>query len=211
MKFEINNPKKTALLIIDMENDFVKPDASMWVPMATEIVPNIKSLATISREKGLTIIYTTHVHQKDRSDMGLMSDFWSPIDQQSALVDDTEGVEIYPDLAPQKDELVIKKNRYSAFYNTDLDQYLKKLGIETLIITGTVTNMCCESTARDAHFRNYKVIFVSDGTATMDHPDLGAGAMSAQAVQKATLTSLSLCVAEISSTHEVIKRLSFFR
>ncbi len=71
--------------------------------------------------------------------------------------------------------------------------------------------MCCESTARDAHFRNYKVIFVSDGTATMDHPDLDAGAMSAQAVQNATLTSLSLCVAEISSTHEVIKRLSFFR
>ncbi len=109
MKFEINNPKKTALLIIDMENDFVKPDASMWVPMATEIVPNIKSLVTISREKGLTIIYTTHVHQQDRSDMGLMSDFWSPIDQQSALVDDTEGVEIYPDLAPQKDKIVIKK------------------------------------------------------------------------------------------------------
>ncbi|WP_223882027.1 isochorismatase family protein [Niallia endozanthoxylica] len=78
---------------------------------------------------------------------------------------------------------------------------------ETLIITGTVTNMCCESTARDAQFRDYNVIFVSDANGTMDHPDLGAGAMTAEEVQKATLTSLSLCIAEIASTQQVIDKL----
>ncbi|MEC5211266.1 nicotinamidase-related amidase [Psychrobacter sp. PL15] len=207
MKFEINNPKKVALLVIDMENDFVKPGAPMCVPMATDAVPNIKKLINVCREKGSTIIYTAHVHGKDRSDMGLMSGFWPPIDSQEALVDNTHGTEIYPDLAPQDGELLIKKHRYSAFYNTDLDTQLKNREIDTLIITGTVTNMCCDSTARDAQFRNYKVIFVSDATGTMDHPDLGAGAMSAEEIQRATLTSLSFCVAEIASTEDVINRL----
>ena len=84
---------------------------------------------------------------------------------------------------------------------------MRNRGIETLIITGTVTNMCCESTARDAQFRDYNTIFVSDGTGTMDHPDLGAGSMTAEEVQKATLISLSRCVAEVASTKQVIERL----
>lgn len=207
MKFDINNPKKVALLVIDMQNDFVKPGAPMCVPMATEAVSNISKLINSCREKGATIIYTAHVHGKDRSDMGLMSDFWPPIDSQEALVDNTLGTEIYPIIAPQEEDIVIKKHRYSAFYNTDLDSYLKNKEIDTLIITGTVTNMCCDSTARDAQFRNYKVIFVSDATGTMDHPDNGYGAMSAEDVQKSTLISLSFCVAEIASTEETINKL----
>lgn len=207
MRIHLNNPTKTALLVIDMENDFVKPGAPMCVPMATKAVPNIKKLIDVCRKKGATVIYTTHVHGKDRGDMGLMSGFWPPIDSQEALVDNTPGTEIYSDIAPQEGELVIKKHRYSAFYNTDLETQLRNRGIDTLIITGTVTNMCCESTARDAQFRDYKTIFVSDATGTMDHPDLGAGAMSAEDVQKATLTSLSFCVAEIASADGVIERL----
>lgn len=207
MKFEINDPKKAALLVIDMENDFVKPGAPMQVPMAYEMVPTLKTLLNACREKGATIIYTAHVHGKDWGDMGLMGQFWEPIGNQTALVDGTEGVEIYEELAPMEGELVIKKHRYSAFYNTDLETQLRNRGIDTLIITGTVTNMCCESTARDAQFRDYNVIFVSDATGTMDHPDLGAGPMNAEDVQKATLTSLSFCVAEIASTKEVIGKL----
>lgn len=184
MKFNINNPKKLALLVIDMQNDFVKPDAPMCVPMATEAVPNISKLITLCREKGSTIIYTAHVHGKDRSDMGLMSDFWPPIDSQEALVDNTYGADIYSALAPEKEDVLIKKHRYSAFYNTDLEHYLESKEIDTLIITGTVTNMCCDSTARDAQFRDYKVIFVSDATGTMDHPDNGSGAMSTEKVKK---------------------------
>jgi biuret amidohydrolase len=207
MKFTINDPKKVALLVIDMENDFVRPGAPMQVPMAYDMVPNVKMLLDVCREKGTTIIYTTHVHGKDRGDMGLMADFWEPIGNQTALVDGTEGVEILKELTPKEGELVIKKHRYSAFYNTNLETQLRNRGIETLIITGTVTNMCCESTARDAQFRDYNVIFVSDATGTMDHPDLGAGSMTAEEVQKSTLTSLSLCIAEIASTQAVINKL----
>lgn len=208
MKFEIKDPKKVALLVIDMENDFVKPDAPMYVAMAYESVPNIKKILNTCRENGATVIYTTHVHNINRNDMGLMSDFWPPIDNQVALVDNTEGIEIYQELQPQEGELIIKKHRYSAFYETNLDDYLKNKGIDTLIITGTVTNMCCESTARDAQFRNYKVLFISDGTGTMEHLDHGAGSMSANEVQKATLISLSNCVAEVVSSDEVVRRLS---
>jgi nicotinamidase-related amidase len=207
MKFQINDPKRVALLVIDMENDFVRPGAPMCVPMATEAVPNIQRLIEACRTRGATVIYTAHVHNSDRGDMGLMSEFWPPINSQAALVDNSEGVEIYDELKPRPSELVIKKHRYSAFYNTDLETQLRNRGIDTLIITGTVTNMCCESTARDAQFRDYKVIFVSDATGTMDHPDLGAGAMSAQEIQKATLTSLSFCIAEIASTDDVLAKL----
>jgi nicotinamidase-related amidase len=206
MRFSIEDPKRVALLVIDMENDFVKPGAPMCVPMATEAVPNIRRLINTCREQAATVIYTTHVHGKDRGDMGLMAGFWPPINSQEALVDNTVGVEIYPELAPQESELVIKKHRYSAFYNTDLETQLRNRGIDTLIITGTVTNMCCDSTARDAQFRDYKVIFVSDATGTMDHPDLGAGAMAAEDVQRATLTSLSFCIAEVASTKAVLAK-----
>lgn len=206
MKFKITNPEKVALLVIDMENDFVKSGSPMYVPMANEAVPNIKKLIEICRENGATVIYTTHVHNKDRNDMGLMSDFWPPIDSQTALVDNTDGIEIYSELKPQEGELIIKKHRYSAFYQTDLDIYLQDKEIETIIITGTVTNMCCDSTARDAQFRNYKVLFISDATGTMNHQDLGAGMLSAEEVQKATLISLSNCVAEVISSNEVLNR-----
>lgn len=206
MKFTIDNPKKVALLVIDMENDFVKPGAPMYVPMAYDMLPNMKRLIDYSRQNGVTVIYTAHVHGEDRGDMGLMEQFWPPIGDQTALVDGTPGVDIIDDIAPQKGDLLIKKHRYSAFYNTDLETQLRNRGIDTLIITGTVTNMCCESTARDAQFRDYKVIFVSDANGTMDHPDLGAGAMSAEDIQKAVLTSLSFCIAEIASTDEVIQK-----
>jgi len=206
MQYSIKDPKRVALLVIDMENDFVKPGAPMCVPMATDAVQNISRLLETSREKGATVIYTTHVHGRDRGDMGLMAGFWPPIDSQEALVDNTPGIEIYPELAARDNELIIKKHRYSAFYNTDLETQLRNRGIDTLIITGTVTNMCCESTARDAQFRDYKGIFVSDATGTMDHPDLGAGAMSAEEVQQATLTSLAFCIAEVASTQNVIEK-----
>ena len=98
MQFKIDNPKKVALLVIDMENDFVKPGAPMQVPMAYEAVSNIKMLIDACREKGATVIYTTHVHGKDRGDMGLMGEFWAPIGNQTALVDGTEGIEIYEEL-----------------------------------------------------------------------------------------------------------------
>jgi biuret amidohydrolase len=113
-------------------------------------------------------------------------------------------VEIYEGLKPHPGDLVVAKPRYSAYYGTDLEAILRGKGIDTLIISGTVTNVCCESTTRDAFSRDYKVIFLSDGTAALDLPDLGFGPVSAEEVQRVVLTMLAMCFAQVSSIDQVI-------
>jgi ureidoacrylate peracid hydrolase len=113
-------------------------------------------------------------------------------------------VEIYEGLKPHSGDLVVAKPRYSAFYGTDLEAILRSKGIDTLIISGTVTNVCCESTTRDAFSRDYKVIFLSDGNAAGDLPDVGFGPVSAEEIQKVVLTILALCFAQVSSIDQVI-------
>ena len=120
--------------------------------------------------------------------MGLFDDLYPPIADRSSLVDGTAGVEIFKALAPASGEHVIKKHRYSGFYGTDLEIILRQWGITTVIVSGTTTENCCHATARDAMFRDFKVIFLSDATGTFDYPDVGQGAMSAEEVHKATLT-----------------------
>jgi nicotinamidase-related amidase len=113
-------------------------------------------------------------------------------------------VEIYDELKPQPGDLVVAKPRYSAFYGTDLEAILRSKGIDTLIISGTVTNVCCESTTRDAFSRDDKVIFLSDGNAAGDLPDMGFGPVSAEESQKVVLTVLAMCFAQVSSIDQVI-------
>ena len=98
---------------------------------------------------------------------------------------------------------MVAKPRYSAFYGTDLEAILRSQGIDTLIIGGTITNVCCESTTRDAFSRDYKVIFLSGGNAAGDLPDLGFGPVSAEEIQKVVLTVLAMCFAQVSSIDEV--------
>ena len=113
-------------------------------------------------------------------------------------------MEIYEGLKPQPGDLVVAKPRYSAFYGTDLEAILRSKGIDTLIISGTVTNVCCESTTRDAFSRDYKVIFLSDGNAAGDLPDLGFGPVSAEEIQRVVLTVLAMCFAQVSSIDQVL-------
>jgi nicotinamidase-related amidase len=114
-------------------------------------------------------------------------DMHPPIANRDALVDGTPGVDIYPELAPAPGEHVIKKHRYSGFFGTDLDMILREWGVDTVIVSGTITESCCLATVRDAMFRNYRVIFLSDATATYNYPDRGYGAMPAADVHHAAL------------------------
>jgi ureidoacrylate peracid hydrolase len=138
--------------------------------------------------------------------MGLFDDLHAPIANRDALVDGTSGVEIYADLAPAPGEHVIKKHRYSGFFGTDLDIILREWGIDTVIIAGTTTENCCHATARDAMFRNYRVIFLSDATATYDYPDRGFGSMPAAEVHHATLVVLAASTGHVMSL-EAMKKL----
>jgi ureidoacrylate peracid hydrolase len=155
-----------------------------------------------ARETGMKVIYTTHAHRADGCDAGRFADLYPPIATGAGLVDGTDGVEIYPDLAPAPGEVVVKKHRYSAFFGTDLDIILRGSGIETVVVIGTTTENCCHATARDAMFRDYFVVFLSDATGTFDYPDVGHGAMSAAEVHDATLKILAFSTADVMTTEE---------
>jgi biuret amidohydrolase len=182
--------------------------AAMETPAARQIVPKIAEALRICRDAGIKILYTAHVHRRDGCDMGLFDDLHPPIANRDALVDGTPGVEVYPDLAPAPGEHVIKKHRYSGFFGTDLDIILQEWGIDTVIISGTTTENCCHATARDAMFRNYRVVFLSDATATYDYPDRGFGAMPAAEVHHATIVILAASTAHVMSVDDMRTRIS---
>jgi nicotinamidase-related amidase len=205
-KIDTIDPIKTAMIVVDMQNDFVAPGAKMQAPQATALVPVLAETLKFCRENGIHVIYTAHVHRRDGSDMGLYDDLYAPIADRSALVDGTPGGEIFKDLAPAPGEHVIKKHRYSAFFGTDLDIILREWGINTVIISGTTTECCCHATARDAMFRNYKVVFLSDATGTYDYVDAGQGTMSCDEVHRSTLVVLAGSTADVMTTKELMTR-----
>ena len=208
MRVEVIDPKKTAMIVVDMQNDFVASGAAMETPAARQVVPMISEALRVCRNAGIKIIYTAHVHRRDGCDMGLFDDLHPPIANRDALVDGTPGVEIYADLAPQAGEHVIKKHRYSGFFGTDLDIILREWGIDTVIISGTTTENCCHATARDAMFRNYRVVFLSDATATYDYPDRGFGSMPAAEVHHGALVVLAASTAHVMSVGDMKTRIS---
>src|SRR5215831_15007190 len=203
MQIDTIDPAKTAMIVVDMQNDFVAAGAPIEVPAARAMVPKLAEVLTICRDAGIRVIYTAHVHRRDGCDMGLFDDIHPPVASRAALVDDTQGVDIYPELAPAPGEHVIKKHRYSGFFGTDLDIILREWGVDTVIISGTSTENCCHATARDAMFRNYRVVFLSDATATYDYPDKGFGTMPNAEVHHATLVILAASTAHVMSVADM--------
>ena len=163
--------EKSALLVIDMQNEFVKPNWSpYWVPEATRQVPRIKHLIEHCRGKKIPVIFTvysrTH-HYLDRpKTLAFMPKRYPDlkIDQSLFFI---EG-RVWHELSPNEDDIVIHKPSYGAFYDTPLETILKNLEKDTVIICGTMTNYCCGLTARQAYERGFKVVFGSDVTSTDD-------------------------------------------
>lgn len=197
-------PEKTAMLVVDMQNDFVQEGAPIEVPHARAMVPRLNRLLDVCRAHQIPVIYIHHVIRGGDIDAGRLADHHAAIRNNKAIIAGTPNVEIYEGLKPRPGDLLVAKPRYSAFYGTDLEGILRSKGIDTLLISGTVTNVCCDSTARDAFSRDYKVIFLSDGTATRDLPDLGFGPVSAEEIQKVVLTVLAMSFAQVSSIDQVI-------
>jgi ureidoacrylate peracid hydrolase len=198
------NPAKTALIIVDMENDFVAEGAPLRATMAPAVIPPLQRALAHARRTGMRVIFTTHAHRRDGCDMGVFGTSKPPIVERMALVDGEKGIEIYDELKPLPQEVVIKKRRFSAFYGTDLDIILRSSGMEAVIITGVTTENCCHATARDALFHNYGVIFLSDATGTFDYRDMGYGAMRAAEVHRASLIILAVSTAHVMTVDEMI-------
>src|SRR5262244_4068626 len=203
MQIDVIDAQKTAMIVVDMQNDFVAAGAAMETPAARAVVSKLAEALNICREAHIKVLYTAHVHRRDGCDMGLFDDLHPPIATRAALVDGTPGVDIDPALAPTPGEHIIKKHRYSGFFGTDLDIILREWGVETVIIAGTTTENCCHATARDAMFRNYRVVFLSDATATYDYPDRGYGSMPNAEVHHATLVILAASTAHVMSVTDM--------
>jgi nicotinamidase/pyrazinamidase len=143
---------KVGLLIIDLIRDFVNGD--LGNPRAEAVVKKVSRLLAAARDKRLPVIYVTdaHLHDVDHE-----FEVWG----RHAEVN-TPGAKIVPELAPLKDEYHLYKRRYSAFYATGLDALLRELKIETLILTGVLTNICVQHTAADAFYRGYRIRIPTD-------------------------------------------------
>ena len=148
-----------ALLVVDMQYFFLDPSSPTYTCGGQAILPNLKKTIQAFRKVDRPVIFTKHVHHADGLDAGIMGWWW-----EGMCLEGSPESEIHKDIFPQHNEKVIFKHRYSAFYNTDLETILRVLKIEDIVITGIMTNMCCESTARDAYFRDYRVFFPADGT-----------------------------------------------
>jgi biuret amidohydrolase len=208
MPYAVENidPTKTALLVVDMQNDFINEGAPMETPHGREMVSTLRTVIDFSRDAGIAVIFAEHAHRASGCDQGRYGDLYEPIATRAALVDGSSGVDTIDGLAPQGDEIVIRKHRYSAFFGTDLEIVLRGMGVDTVVITGVTTECCIHATARDAMFRDYKVLVLSDATATSDYPDAGRGAMTAEDVHEATLLILRGSTADVATSEEFRQR-----
>ena len=179
--FDNLDPRKTALVVVDMQNGFMVPELGHAAcKMAHEIVPNINALAQAVRDTGGAVIWI----QTAYTDETLTS--WSTsyemvgpkgaARRKFSLSRENKGYEIFPDLKVEKSDLIVEKNRYSAFIqgSSNIEEVLKSRGLDTVLITGTVTNVCCETTARDAMMRNFKTVMITDGNAANTDDDHNA-------------------------------------
>lgn len=185
------NPAKAALLVVDMQKFFLDPNSPTFTEGGIAILGNVKALIEAFRAAKRPVIYTAHVHHPDKLDAGIMEWWW-----EGMCLEGSEAAEIYPDIAPLPGEKVIYKHRYSAFYNTDLETVLRALKIEDLVICGVMTNLCCESTARDAYYRDYRVFFTADGTGTIN-----------EEMHIASLMNLAYGFAQVVGVEEIITKL----
>jgi nicotinamidase-related amidase len=152
--------KKPALLIIDMQNDFVRAGAPMQMPGAENIIANVRDVLDAFRSLGHPVFHVMRIHRSDGSDVEIFRR--ETFRNVPFAVEGTFGSEIIDELMPEKDEYIIRKNRMSAFMNTDLDLLLRSLGIDTVFVTGIQTPNCIRTTVFDAAAHGYQTILVED-------------------------------------------------
>jgi ureidoacrylate peracid hydrolase len=199
---DIIEAERTALVVVDMQNYFVAEGFPLEVPMSRQIVPNINRLANALRAAGGTVVWiqTTSAgalkHWANHHNRMLTPEKSKTRLEQ--LAEDSKGYALYDALEPSPTDLFIKKNKYSAFIqgSSDIDARLRSRGVESLLITGTVTNVCCESTARDAMMLDYRVVMVSDGNASLSDEE-----------HAATLNNFLCVFGDVMTTDEAVGRL----
>lgn len=154
---------RTALIVVDMQNDFVKEVGSLRVPDAEGTIPAIQTLLARARETGMRVVFTQDTHSEGDPEWRI----WPEHTREG-----TWGWEIVDELRPHENEVVIRKLRYDGFYGTPLDHLLRLWGIDTVVVCGTVANICVHYTAASAALRWYHVVIPKDATSALDPFDM---------------------------------------
>ena len=196
-------PARTALINVDMQNAFVE-NSPLAAPEGPAVLQRINRLSAACRKAGVLVVHTVVTYRPDHSNIGIAKEFMPPAALAARLLDKgQESAELHKGLVVEPGDIILDKPRYGAFYSTDLELILRNKGIDTVIITGICTNVCCETTAREAAVRDFKVLFTSDGTATF-----GVGGLTHQEIQRATCATLAVVFAQIVTVDEVIAKLA---
>ena len=194
--------RRTALVIVDMQNDFLKPGgvlARSELPLRA--VEPIRRLRSVCRALSVPVVYVQTL-LSDHFPLSPLEPLYHPGAglEEKGMRPGTWGAQIIDELTPSDDEYVVVKHRYDAFYNTTLETVLRNVrgagGVDTLIITGTVTNVCCESTARSAYMRDFKVAFPYDANGPID-----------EGAHQATLRTIAGFFGRVLSSGEIIDEL----
>ena len=195
-------PTKTAFVVIDMQNAFVAEGGVIEVPASREIIPVINRMAAECRHVGVPVIWIRSHHPKGGSDWRHFFDHFVRPERReaaaAALSDDAPSSRFHPDMDIRDEDYIVFKNRYSCLIpgSSSLERLLRSLGCDTLLLAGTKTNICVESTARDAMMLDFRVVVLSDATAALTDEE-----------HQASLNVLIQEFADILVTAEVVDEL----
>ena len=176
---------RSVLLVLDMQDFFLDANSHAYIPSAQDILPRLDALRETYATRGLPIVWTRHINTE--ADAANMSRWWRdiisaehPLSGISSALDTSQGI-------------TIEKTQYDAFYETNLEEYLREREVEQIVITGVMTHLCCETTARSAFMRDFEVFFLIDGTATYNED-----------FHRATLQNLSHGFANLILSEDVV-------
>jgi len=193
-------PERTAHIVVDLQNGFMAPGAICEIDTAREIVPNVNRISAAVRAAGGLVVYIQNTFDAEavRSWSVYFDHFCSPARRAGmieAFTPGSKGHALWPGLEVLPQDLQVRKRRFGAFAPgaSDLHAILQSRGIDTLVVTGTATQVCCESTARDAMMLNYKVLFVADGNATFSDEE-----------HNATLSAMAHAFCDVVDTETVV-------
>jgi len=170
--YDTLDPRKAALVVIDMQNHFMAPGFMAETPTAREVVPHVNRLAKDLRDMGGHVVWIQNVTTGTRESWSTYHEFLQTPDRAAkryaSMEHGAEGHKIWPGLDVRAEDVCMNKRRYSAFLqgSSDIESHLRARGIDTVIVVGVATQVCCESTARDACMLNFKTLMISDACAT---------------------------------------------
>jgi nicotinamidase-related amidase len=201
------DPARTALINVDLQNVFVE-GFDISATDGPEVVQRLNALSRVGRAHGMMVIHTINELRADGSNRGIASEVVTAYlqstgtNRKGGITAGTDGAKLHESLEVEPSDILLTKPRYGAFTGTDLDLILRSKGIEAVIVGGIATNVCCDTTAREANQRDYKVFFLSDGTG--NH---GMQGLSAEEIKAATLASIRLAFGQVLTVDEAIAKI----